>query len=78
VAPVGRPRVESRRRGDLRSRQRLVDTGLVFIRAEGSALVPDSDSHRFDRLVIQAGLPSVCLRGLRHVAASVTYERPGT
>lgn len=51
-----------------------VDTGLVFTKADGSALVPDSVSQRFDRLVIRAGLPPVRLHDLRHLAASLTYR----
>ena len=51
-----------------------VDTGLVFTKADGSALVPDSASQRFDRLVVRAGLPPVRLQGLRHLAASLTYR----
>jgi integrase len=51
-----------------------VDTGLVFAKADGSALVPDSVSQRFDRLVIRTGLPPVRLHDLRHLAASLTYR----
>ncbi len=51
-----------------------VDTGLVFTKADGSALVPDSASQRFDRLVLRAGLPPVRLHDLRHLAASLTYR----
>jgi integrase len=51
-----------------------VDTGLVFIKADGSALVPDSASQRFDRLVVRSGLPPVRLHDLRHLAASLTYR----
>jgi integrase len=51
-----------------------VDSGLVFTKADGSALVPDSVSQRFDRLVIRTGLPSVRLHDLRHLAASLTYR----
>ena len=49
-----------------------VDTGLVFTKADGSALVPDSVSRRFDGLVVRAGLPPVRLHDLRHLAASLT------
>jgi hypothetical protein len=49
-----------------------VDTGLVFAKADGSALVPDSVSQRFDRLVIRTTLPPVRLHDLRHLAASTT------
>ncbi len=38
------------------------------------ALVPDSASQRFDRLVARAGLPPVCLHALRHLAASLSYR----
>ena len=51
-----------------------VDTGLVFTKADGSALVPDSSSQRFDRLVIRTGLPPVRLHDFRHLAASLTYR----
>ena len=51
-----------------------VDTGLVFTKADGAALVPDSVSQRFDRLVIRTGLPPVRLHDLRHLAASLTYR----
>jgi len=51
-----------------------VDTGLVFTKADGGALVPDSVSQRFDRLVIRTGLPPVRLHDLRHLAASLTYR----
>ena len=51
-----------------------VDSGLVFTKADGSALVPDSASQRFDRLVVRAGLPPVRLHDLRHLAASLTYR----
>jgi integrase len=51
-----------------------VDSGLVFTKADGSALVPDSVSQRFDRLVIRTGLPPVRLHDLRHLAASLTYR----
>ena len=51
-----------------------VDTGMVFAKADGSALVPDSVSQRFDRLVIRPGLSPVRLHDLRHLAASLTYR----
>ncbi len=51
-----------------------VDSGLVFTEADGSALVPDSASQRFDRLAVRAGLPPVRLHDLRHLAASLTYR----
>ena len=47
---------------------------MVFAEADGSALVPDSVSQRFDRLVIRTGLPPVRLHDLRHLAASLTYR----
>jgi hypothetical protein len=46
----------------------------VFTKADGSTLVPDSVSQRFDRLVIRTGLPQVRLHDLRHLAASLTYR----
>jgi len=51
-----------------------IDTGLVFTKADGAALVPDSVSQRFDRLVIRTGLLPVRLHDLRHLAASLTYR----
>jgi integrase len=55
-----------------------VDTELVFAKADGAALVPDSVSQRFDRLVIRAGLPPVRLHDLRHLAAGLTYRATRT
>ncbi|MCW2538035.1 MAG: phage integrase [Modestobacter sp.] len=46
----------------------------MFTKADGSALVPDSASQRFDRLVVRSGLPPVRLHDLRHLAASLTYR----
>src|SRR4051812_31103321 len=50
------------------------DCGLVLTKADGSALVPDSASQRFDRLVARAGLPPVRLHDLWHLAAPLTYR----
>ena len=50
-----------------------INSGLVP-RADGSALVPESASQRFDRLAVRAGLPPVRLHDLRHLAASLTYR----
>jgi hypothetical protein len=47
-------------------------------KAGGSAVVPDSASQRFDRLVVRAGLAPVPLHDLRHLAASLTYRRRST
>lgn len=46
----------------------------MFTKADGAALVPDSVSQGFDRLVIRTGLPPVRLHDLRHLAASLTYR----
>jgi integrase len=51
-----------------------VDTGLVFTKADGAALMPESVSQRFDRLMIRAGVPPVRLHDLRPLAASLTYR----
>ncbi len=69
-------RAHRRRQSELRLLLGLawVDTGLVFTKADGSALVPDSASQRFDRLVVRSGLPPVRLHDLRHLAASLTYR----
>ncbi|RZU31170.1 phage integrase family protein [Blastococcus saxobsidens] len=69
-------RAQRRRQAELRLQlgSAWVDTGLVFTKADGSALVPDSVSQRFDRLVIRSGLPPVRLHDLRHLAASLTYR----
>ena len=69
-------RAHRRRQAELRLMlgSAWVDTGLVFTKADGAALVPDSASQRFDRLVIRAGLPPVRLHDLRHLAASLTYR----
>jgi hypothetical protein len=69
-------RPHRRRQTELRLRlgSAWVDTGLVFTKADGSAVVPDSASQRFDRLVIRSGLPPVRLHDLRHLAASLTYR----
>jgi hypothetical protein len=50
-----------------------LDSGRVFTKADGSALVPDSASQLLDRLVASTGLPPVRLHDLRHLAASLTY-----
>lgn len=69
-------RAHRRRQAELRLQlgAAWVDTGLVFTKADGAALVPDSVSQRFERLVIRADLPPVRLHDLRHLAASLTYR----
>ncbi|GAC1569993.1 MAG: tyrosine-type recombinase/integrase [Candidatus Dormibacteria bacterium] len=51
-----------------------VDTGQVFTREDGSAVLPSSVGDRFDRLVRNADLPPIRLHDLRHTAASLTYR----
>ena len=69
-------RAHRRRKSELRLLlgSAWIDTGLVFTKADESALVPDSASQRFDRLVVRSGLPPVRLHDLRHLAASLTYR----
>jgi hypothetical protein len=69
-------RAHRRRQAELRllMGSAWVDTRLVFTKADGAALVPDSVSQRFDRLVVRSGLPPVRLHDLRHLAASLTYR----
>jgi integrase len=47
------------------------DTGLVFVREDGSALSPDYVSYRFEKLVTAAKLPPIPLKNLRHTSASL-------
>jgi integrase len=47
------------------------DTGLVFTRADGSALHPAEVTARFRNLVAEAGLPPIRLHDLRHGAATL-------
>jgi integrase len=51
------------------------DTGLFFVRPDGSPWHPQRISDRFNRLVATGGLPPVRLHDLRHCAA--TYLRHG-
>jgi integrase len=50
------------------------DSGLFFVRPDGQPWHPDSVSHRFRRLVADAGLPPIRLHDLRHVAATVALS----
>jgi integrase len=51
------------------------DTGLFFVRPDGQPWHPAAVSDRFERHIIQSGLPPVRLHDLRHCAA--TYLRHG-
>src|SRR6059058_1440313 len=51
------------------------DTGLFFVRPDGSPWHPQTITDRFDHLVDKSGLPPVRLHDLRHCAA--TYLRHG-
>lgn len=63
------------------------DTGLVFTRADGTALDPQTVSNRFQQLSAAAGLPRIRLHDVRHsyataalaagVATKVVSERLG-
>ncbi|MGN6325729.1 site-specific integrase [Pseudolysinimonas sp.] len=48
-----------------------VDTGRVFTREDGTAVLPHSMTQAFNRIVTRAGLPAARLHDLRHVAASL-------
>ncbi len=65
-------------RGTVTIREARVQVGRDVVtgdtKTDGSALVPDSASQRFDRLVVRAGPPPVRLHDLRHLAASPTYR----
>jgi integrase len=51
------------------------DTGLFFVRPDGTPWHPQTISRRFEDLIERAGLPPVRLHDLRHCAA--TYLRHG-
>ena len=59
-----------------RARWRLVngpawpDTGLFFVRPDGTAYHPETVSTRFEQLVADARLPPIRLHDLRHCAAT--------
>jgi integrase len=48
-----------------------VNTGRVFTRVDGTWLHPNWVSDRFDRLVLDSGLPPIRLHDLRHGAATI-------
>lgn len=50
------------------------DTGLFFVRGDGTAWNPNTVSQRFRRLVARAGLPPIRLHDLRHVSATVALD----
>jgi integrase len=47
------------------------DTGLFFVRRNGTAWIPQTVSQSFRRLTARAGLPPIRLHDLRHVSATV-------
>ncbi|MCU1624233.1 MAG: phage integrase [Frankiales bacterium] len=50
------------------------DSGRVFTRPDGNAVDRNAISDRFDRLIINTGMPPIRLHDLRHTAASLTYR----
>ena len=50
------------------------DTGLFFVRRDGTAWHPDSVSARFRRLIHKGGFPPVRLHDLRHSAATIALQ----
>jgi integrase len=50
------------------------DTGLVFSRADGSLIHPDTFSFWFDRQVHAAGLPRIRFHDLRHTHATLALQ----
>ena len=51
-----------------------IDSGQICVGDDGSALLRDAVSDRFDRLVINSQMPPIRLHDLRHAAASLTYR----
>lgn len=51
------------------------DSGLVFTRADGSPLHPDSVSGLFERSVTEAHLPRIRLHDLRHTWATLALQQ---
>ncbi|CAM2779546.1 site-specific integrase [Skermania piniformis] len=58
------------------ARERLVigagwpDTGLVAVNADGTPIRPETYSSMFRRLVADAGIPAIPLKGVRNTAAT--------
>lgn len=52
-----------------------IDSGLVFTRLDGSALLPSSFSQNFDRLVARTNLPRIRLHDLRHTHATLMLKK---
>jgi integrase len=50
------------------------DTGLFFVREDGTAWHPNTVSQRFRRLIQRAGLPPIRLHDLRHGAATIALD----
>ncbi len=50
------------------------DTGLFFVRRDGTAWNPNTVSQQFRRLVARSGLPPIRLHDLRHVSATVALD----
>jgi integrase len=62
------------RRDALAAGREWVDSGYVFVRADGLPINPNYATTRFRKLVQRAGLPPVRLHDLRHGAASLAHE----
>lgn len=82
IVPLGPKTVEALRAYlDMRAGWQQVsgdqwpDTGLFFVRPDGTAWHPTTISRRFEDLIDTSGLPPVRLHDLRHCAA--TYLRHG-
>src|SRR5262245_25102567 len=82
LVPLGPKTVEALQAYlDMRGRWQQVggarwpDTGLFFVRPDGTRWHPQTISRRFEDLIEESGLPPVRLHDLRHCAA--TYLRHG-
>ena len=53
----------------------MVDDDLVFVREDGSPMLPLSVSHAFRRIAKKAGLAGVRLHDLRHTHATFMLRR---
>jgi len=52
-----------------------VDTGLVFVREDGTPPLPEHFSNVFERLVKNAGLPPIRLHDARHTCATLALQQ---
>jgi integrase len=50
------------------------DTNVVFASQLGTPLNPENISHRFQRVVAEAGVSKIALHGLRHTAATLLLQ----